>query len=222
MSRRACEPWVGEGGEWRRSLGKEKEARHGPARARCVAPRPRVLRADADKKSQEDARGSGCARGRDHPGAMSVLPPGDPLLDRIACGSRVQVQATESWSWLNSWDRDASISLRDGAQAVVVINETVEKLESGRALTEHDKIYLDICPHSTPGHFHVSREERANGTFRIAATPGAPCAWCGCSSGCGVAAVARANQLPDGVKLCISSLLSLHPAFSPDEDEDAQ
>ena len=158
--------------------------------------------------------------GLNHP-AMSFLPHSDPLLDSIPCGSRVQLRADDAWGWLKVWNRGASISLLDGVQAVVVINETAEKLQTGRRLTERDKIYLDICPHSSPGHFTVSREERTDGLFRIAATHGAPCAWCGSSAWCGVTAVSRANQLPEEVKLKISSLLSSHPAFLlPAMDED--
>jgi hypothetical protein len=135
------------------------------------------------------------------------LPCSDPLLLQVPLGSRLRMHATDAWGWLRTWESGALLSLRDGAQTKVVISEPLEALERGSAPGPFDKIYLDLCPHSTPGHFTVTQEELADGKFSFMAVPGAQCEWCGSSSWCGVVAVVRA-KLPEVGALLISSFLS--------------
>ena len=140
------------------------------------------------------------------------LPPSDPLLLRIPCGSRLRLFAGPSWLYAEDWDNqpESLLSLRgEGAQAKVVISEPLEAMARGDRPSRYHKIYFDLCLHSTPGHFRVDADELETLRYSFEPAPGAPCSWCKNRTYCGILTLARGCNLPQGKEFTIGAFLAV-------------
>ncbi len=143
------------------------------------------------------------------------LPPSDPLLLRIPCGSRLRLFAGPSWVYAvyaEDWDNqpESLLSLRgEGAQAKVVISEPLEAMARGDRPSRYHKIYFDLCLHSTPGHFRADADELETLRYSFEPAPGAPCSWCKNRTYCGILTLARGCNLPQGKEFTIGAFLAV-------------
>ena len=120
----------------------------------------------------------------------------------------ISIQATTSWGHLSAWQEGASIDFTKGVQARIIINEPFEATMMGRQPSEYAKVYMDLCPHSTPGHFNLNKDEVTNQVFLSSRKRVPGCDWCTCHMHTSIQNIARAKTLPPGIDIVFRAYLS--------------
>ena len=106
---------------------------------------------------------------------MRPLPKNTVLWDDFVIGTfnkntLFALRATSIWGHLSAWQEEARIDFTNGIQAKLIINEPLEAISAGRQPSEYAKVFFDLCPHSTPGHFNINKDEMTMQKFQVTHT----------------------------------------------------